>query len=41
MPAPQHNIVRERLRLRDVLNLPGLLTLSRFPIAVAYPISGG
>ena len=37
MPTPTIPIVRERLRLRDVLNAAGLLTLSRFPIAVAYP----
>ncbi len=28
---------RERLRASDVMNVAGLLTLSRFPIAVVYP----
>jgi len=32
--------VRERLRLGDAMNLAGLLTLSRLPIAVVYPFFG-
>jgi len=35
--TPSIPLERERLSLNDALNLAGLLTLSRLPIAVAYP----
>ena len=39
IPSKPHTItpVRQRLALSDALNLAGLLTVSRLPIAIAYP----
>jgi phosphatidylglycerophosphate synthase len=36
-PHPAPTVERVRLSLREVLNPAGMLTLSRFPIAVLYP----